>query len=156
MNIDRLLIAVVLMVPLGVFAEEGLAVFNVSEPVKATTEWKYDPAVWRDLFAEKRDEPTIAIGRSDVVVRGPMVDTFRRPRSSRSDLSLGQKILSLPVINLFVPMKMPSPPAAGGKYFAWGKRDSSSSPFVSSAAAASGGFNREVNHEPTGLIQIGW
>jgi hypothetical protein len=53
-------------------------------------------------------------------------------------------------------MKMPSAPTTGGKYFAWGKRDSSNSPFVSSAAAASGGFNREVNQEPTGLIQFSW
>lgn len=153
---QQLLIAVVLAAPLAIFAEEGPATHDFSEPAKATTEWKYNPALWRDLFTEKRDEPTITIGRSDVVIRGPLAETFRRPRSGWSDLSVGQKILSLPIINLFVPMKMPSPPDTGGKYFAWRKRDSGDSPFVSSAAAASGGFNREVNHEPTGLIQIGW
>jgi len=64
----------------------------------------------------------ISLGKSDFILSGPLVDTFRLAPRSREDRTLGQKILDLPIISLFVPGPMPKP-TRQGKYFPWSQRD---------------------------------
>ncbi|HEX4265867.1 MAG TPA: hypothetical protein VH597_16155 [Verrucomicrobiae bacterium] len=71
----------------------------------------------QNLLTPKLDLPVIALGKSDFVLSGPLVEGFRRLPPAEN-LSRGQKFLRLPVIRLFVPKPMPWP-EDGGKYFAW-------------------------------------
>lgn len=64
---------------------------------------------------------TVSLGKSDFAVSGPLVETFRPAPRSPGERSLGQKFLSLPIVNLFVPQPMPVS-RGEGRYFAWGER----------------------------------
>jgi hypothetical protein len=68
--------------------------------------------------------PPLSLGEGDVKLSGPLVDTFRLQARTENQLnrSLGQRILDLPVLNLFVPQPWPKL-TRGGRYFAWGGRD---------------------------------
>jgi hypothetical protein len=157
MNAKMLLTTSFVAAALPIFADEAQVEFDASAPAKATTEWKYNPALWTELFTEKREAPTMSIGRSDIAVSGPLVETFRRPRYSSTDRSLGQRILSLPIINLFVPQPMPSPPSSGGRYFAWGRSSRPWRAIAEGAPAGAGGIENAINHEPSsGLINLSW
>ena len=61
------------------------------------------------------------LGESDYVFRSPILEGLV-PRRFPDDASLGEKILSLPIVRWFRPLPMPNPPG-GGKYFKWGSRD---------------------------------
>lgn len=154
MNVTMLFPAFLLASLLPALAAERQTDFDAFAPVKASTEWKSNPALWRNLLSIRRDSPTVSIGKADFVLTGPLVQTIRRPRGW-SELSLGEKILALPVINLLVPQPMPAP-ASGGKYFAWGESSLSWGAVANGAAPGSGAFARYVNHEPNGLISVGW
>src|SRR5439155_22355596 len=104
-----------------------------------------------DAIVEKREFTTITLGKSDFEVSGPLIEGLRR-RRSEADRNLGQKILGFPLVRLFVPQRMPSPPQSGGKYFAW--RRESSQPWVSIASGA-GVAAGPANHEPQALISLG-
>jgi len=155
MNRKTIVPAFLLASLLPMVAEEAQTEFDASAPVKASTEWKPNPALRRDLLHIKRDHPTVTIGRTEFQVGGPLVETLRRPRNW-SDLSLGRKLLALPVINLFVPQPMPSPPGGGGKYFAWGDASKSWTSVTGGAYPGNGRSITADNHEPTGLIYFGW
>lgn len=86
----------------------------------------------QSLLAPRRDIPVIAIGRSDFVFSGPLVQGFRR-LPHQDNLSRGQKFLRLPLIRLFVPGPMERPPETGGKYFAW-RNDGCSVPWILAAS----------------------
>jgi hypothetical protein len=77
----------------------------------------YFSSRWGGPLTKKRDLPIIQLGRSDFVFSGPLVQGFRR-LPHVDGLSRGQRFLRLPLIRLFVPQPMESPPE-GGKYFAW-------------------------------------
>ena len=92
---------------------------------------QFDVSVRKNLI--ERDEPKwtvslgrkpsgISLGKSDFIVSGPLVDTFRLTPRSAEERTLGQKILGLPIVSMFVPGPMPKP-TRQGKYFAWGERD---------------------------------
>lgn len=77
-----------------------------------------DPKWWESM---RREAAVVPLGKTDYVVRGPLVDTFRvAPQSPGA--GLGRRILHWPIISLFVPQPFPAP-ARGGPYFAWGERD---------------------------------
>jgi hypothetical protein len=76
-----------------------------------------DAARLQKLLTEKHDSPLITLGKSDFVISGPLIEGLR-PLPPVKNLRLGQKILRLPIIRLFVPTVMESPPGTG-KYFAW-------------------------------------
>jgi hypothetical protein len=61
-----------------------------------------DPQWWE---AMQKKENTVQIGRSDFSIEGPIVRSFRRPRNW-SQMSLADKITSLPIVGLFVPQPM--------------------------------------------------
>ena len=71
----------------------------------------------------RKTEPRagLRLGKSGYALRSPILAGLI-PRHSSADASLGRKILSLPIVNWFVPLPMPEPPG-GGKYFLWGERD---------------------------------
>ena len=64
----------------------------------------------------------VALNKSGLVAQGPLVDAFLTAPRPSGELTLGQKILRLPILNIFVPAPMPKP-TRQGKYFAWGERD---------------------------------
>jgi hypothetical protein len=64
----------------------------------------------------------IRLGKSEYVVSGPLVETFRPVKPPPPNRTWADKLLGLPIVNLFVPQPMPLPPG-GGKYFFWGERE---------------------------------
>jgi len=74
-----------------------------------------------NFISVRRDSPVIALGKSDFVFSGPLVQGFRRlPRVE--NLNRFQRFLRLPGIRLFVPGPMEQPPETG-RYFAWRSED---------------------------------
>ncbi len=102
-----------------------LAAVCADEPVQfdAATTTVRPPEMPRlprwEIPVEESGLPPIRLGKSDYVITGPLVDTFR-PRLD-PPRTLGRKILALPVVNMFVPAPWPKPGPT--KYFAWGERD---------------------------------
>lgn len=93
-------------------------------PSIKSAEWngKWGLLIGRKASGPAGVAPGIPLGKSDFKVSGPLVDTFRlAPRYAVPDRTLAQKILDLPIINIFVPEPMPKP-TRQGKYFYWGER----------------------------------
>lgn len=132
------------------FARDESSHLTATTSPKAQTHWNTDPKYWERVLRTPKDLPDVKLGRSDYVISGPLVDALRRRRSS-PDLSLGKRILRLPIVRLFVPLPMPSPPG-GGRYFLWGE---SSRPWTAVAeGAAAGELSNPVTHEARSLISI--
>jgi hypothetical protein len=116
-------LAVLFGAPLLVSAQELQTKLDMYAPLQLSKEWKYSSAIWDQYSGISSNQtPGISLGRSRVTLGGPLIQTFQRPRDW-SDLSRGEKFLSLPIINLFVPQPMPRPPGGTGKYFKWGQSD---------------------------------
>jgi hypothetical protein len=124
MNTKALVAAAMVVTALAVQAEEQPTQVDVLSPDqmglrKDYIDWN-DPKWWE---AMQRKEDTLQIGKSDFVIHGPVLRTFRRgPRWS--ELSLGEKIISLPILNLFVPQPMyvdarPRNGVRASDYFKW-------------------------------------
>jgi hypothetical protein len=117
--------------------------------------WNTDAAHWDKWITERRSSAVVALGKSDFVLSGPIIEGFR-PLHKSENLSIGQKILRLPVIRLLVPRPMESPPETG-KYFAW--RGESNRPWTAIAEGGSAGggpTDNFMNHRPqTSLISLG-
>ena len=77
----------------------------------------------------------LTLGKTDFVMSGALVETFRTQPRSPGERTRVQKFLSLPIVNMFVPEPMPKP-GRGGIYFAWGQRDE---PWAAVSARASSG-----------------
>ena len=77
-----------------------------------------DPAHWDKIITRNQNSPTIALGKSDFAITGPLIEGFR-PLHNHEELSRGRRFLRLPLIRLFVPGPMENPPGGTGKYFAW-------------------------------------
>jgi len=60
MNRKTILPAFLLASLLPALAEELQTEFDAFAPVKASTEWKPNPALWRELLSVKRDHPTVS------------------------------------------------------------------------------------------------
>ena len=142
----------------------GLAIASASAQAPASNydssryglgpgQWNTSRSYWDRILSEKEFVPEMRLGRSDFVVSGPLIQGLRRQRIS-SDASLGRKILALPVVNWFVPQRMPSPPGGTGGYFAWNE---SRNPWsVATPAGAPGSAFNAAYREPAGtLISIG-
>src|SRR5262245_60752175 len=130
MKAKPLALIVLFGAPLVVSAQELQTKLDMYAPVKLSKEWKYSPAIWDQYSGISSNQtPGISIGRSHVTLGGPLIQTFQRPRDW-SDLSRGEKFLSLPIVNLFVPQPMPRPPGTG-KYFKW--RSESDQPWATEA-----------------------
>ena len=110
-------------------AQERPAQFDASK----TTLPEWSVPKWEELLEPK--PARLTLGKSDFVVGGALVETFRPPPRSSGDRTLAQKFLSLPIVNMFVPGPMPKV-GQGGKYFAWGER---SEPWATVAARRSAG-----------------
>jgi len=124
--------------------------FDTTTTPQAQTQWNTDPKYWERVLQLSKELPDAKLGRSDFVIRGPLVDGLRRLRST-PDLSRGQRFLRLPIVRLLVPRPMPSPPG-GGRYFLWGE---SSRPWSAIAGGgAAGDQSNPVTHEARSLISI--
>lgn len=143
MKTSTLLALALGMFALALRAEEKPAQFDATTRKKSYLDWD-DPAWWQREW--KPDEKKFSIGKSDFGVKGPLFDTFRPRRRTWSDLSLGEKIVNLPIVSLFVPQ--PFPAAASRKersYFNWGEKDL---PWSAVADRGSGG--------PVGWISVSY
>jgi len=142
MNANTLLTVVFVSFLLNARAEERPSTVDAFGAFgsKKVLDWD-DPKWWEGM---KSRTSGISLGNSDVILQGPLVDTFRFAPRSPSDRSLGEKILNLPILSLFVPQPMPKP-ARGGSYLAWGER---AAPWSVVSAISSPG--------PQGLISAGF
>ncbi|HMJ92220.1 MAG TPA: hypothetical protein VK530_20525 [Candidatus Acidoferrum sp.] len=128
MNRQALAAAAMAVAVLAVQAEEQPTRFDVLAPEslglkKDYIDWN-DPRWWE---AMRQKESGIAIGKSDFTADGPVVRTLRRA-PNWSEKSLGEKIISLPVISLFVPQPINIAPRERNSpklsdYFKWGDLD---------------------------------
>jgi hypothetical protein len=153
MNVKLLFLPIFSALALFARAGEPPAELDTPASFKAATGWHTDPKHWDQLLRERNDSPGLRIGKSDFAISGSIIEGLRSRRSSL-DRNLGQKLLSFPVVRLFVPQRMPSAPGGGGKYFAWGQ---SSRPWASIASGSSPGSALNlIKHEPqNSLISIG-
>ena len=129
MNANGLIALVFSLCLLTLGAQERPAQFDASKTTLPE---------WKSLKIEELMEPRptrLTLGKSDFVMSGALVETFRAQPQSSGDRTRVQKFLSLPIVNMFVPGPMPKA-GRGGKYFAWGDREESWS--VVSARPASG------------------
>jgi hypothetical protein len=113
---------------LTAFAADSPAQFNSTVVPRMPSG---DSARWQSLLTQRPDVPVIALGRSDFVFSGPLVEGFRR-LPHEEHLSRTRRFLRLPLIRLFVPRPMPWPDE-GGKYFAW-RSDECSLPWPAAAS----------------------
>lgn len=86
----------------------------------------------QNFLQARPDRPVIALGKTDFVLSGPLVQAFRK-LPPRENLTRAQRFLRLPVIRLFVPGPMENPPGGTGKYFAW-RTSECSLPWVEAAS----------------------
>lgn len=137
--------AVLLISILRVCADDSNAPFATTASLMTSTNWNHSPAYWDRILSQNRGRQDLRLGKSDYVVSGPIISSLRRQRSS-ADLSLGKRILRLPVVSWFVPLPMPQPPSGGGNYFRRGEE--SELPWTAIAAgAAPGSHTIEMTHE---------
>jgi len=115
--------------------------------------WNTNPVYWERMLEQHKASSAIQIGKSEFTLSGPLVDGVRRKRTP-GERSLGKRLLGLPVVRLFVPLPMPSPPG-GGRYLLWGERDQSWASF-SRAPAPLGNTDNPIHREVSGsLISVG-
>lgn len=110
--------------------------------------WNTNPAHWERMIEQRKTSSALQIGKSDFTITGPLVDGVRRKRTT-GERSLGKRLLGLPIVRLFVPLPMPSPPG-GGRYLLWGESDR---PWVSVAQGVPAG-DPAVTHEARALISV--
>jgi len=72
-----------------------------------------------EFIEPKPGASVISLWKSDYVISGPLVMGLRKSPPSEEHLSLGRKVLRLPIVRLLVPGPMEKPPGGTGKYFAW-------------------------------------
>jgi hypothetical protein len=143
---------VVLMSAMQAFAQQERALTASSPSLNGVPTWNLDPAYWETLITADRDSP-IRLGRSDVTVSGPLVFGLRSSRTP-ADASAARRFVDLPVIRLFVPQPMPTPPETSGRYFAW--RGSSPRPWanVSTRGGAAAGAYDPTRRDAGALISL--
>lgn len=132
-------------------AREEPSRFNSTAPPRAQTQWNTDPKYWARVLREPKALPDLKLGKRGYTVSGPLLDGLRR-RHSSPDLRLGNRILRLPIIRMFVPGSPDMPPEGGGKYFRWGKSDRPWSAIAADGAA--GSRDNAVTHEARSLISV--
>lgn len=129
MNANGLIAVVFVSCLLTLEAQERPAQFDASK----TTLPEWGVSKWEEFLEPKPVRPTL--GKSDFVMSGALVETFRATPRPAGERTRAQKFLSLPMVNMIVPGPMPKT-GRGGKYFAWGDREESWS--VVSARPTSG------------------
>jgi hypothetical protein len=103
-----------------------------------------------------RSAPARTIGKSDFTYRSPLIDGLVREPQPAERPNLAHRVLRLPIIRLFVPMKMAeAPPAGTGSYFAW--RSGGSLPWTAVATGdGAGRIRNEAEQRPvSALISVG-
>lgn len=114
----------IIALALGMFiwavrAEEKPTQFDAATKKKSILDWD-DPEWWQ---RDWKHEKSFSLGKTGLEVSGPLIETFRGPRRTWSDLSLGEKIINLPIVNLFVPQPIKAGGSRDSKYLAWGDKD---------------------------------
>jgi hypothetical protein len=126
---------------------------NLNASGLAPLQWDASESHWDRILSERRSITEFRLGGGNFVASGPLIDGFRRERLPE-DASLGRRFLGLPVVRLFVPQRLPSPPGGTGTYFAWRNSDRSWSEVV--AGVPPGSAFSPLYNEPQGiLISIG-
>ncbi len=137
-------------------AQDSQPKSGVTVSATTRTEWNTNPAYWERILIPKTDSPELRIGKSDWVVKGPLLEGIRRPRSTGerrpSERTAGRRLLSLPIVRLLVPQPIAAPPG-GGRYLLWGESDR---PWLALAEGTPAGTTANtLNHEArTSLISI--
>jgi hypothetical protein len=109
---------------------------------KVPLDWN-DPKWWEIQSQKTRG---ISLGKSDYVLRGPLLETFRRPARPVGERGWARKFFDLPVVNLLVPQPMPTAGGGQGRYLAWGENDA---PWSAVSTRSRGGSS-------SGLLGVSW
>src|SRR5690349_2740538 len=75
---------------------------TVLDATVSKTPLDWNESRWWDIQRGRTNG--ISLGKSDYVLQGPLVETFRRPSWSATGGHWTRKLLALPVVNLFVPL----------------------------------------------------
>jgi len=150
MNANALLLLTVALGVAGVTSAQNEVSSCDRTTPNAQTPWNTDPNYWQRVLREAKESPVVKLGKSDYVISGPLVNGWGR--RSPPGLSLSKRMVRLPIVRLFVPDPMPTPPG-GGRYFLW---SASSRPWPAIAeSAAAGDLSNPIRHEArTSLIAI--
>jgi hypothetical protein len=149
------ILALLCSLALPVCGEGTQVVSTVSGSTLPAPKWDPQSKLWKDLISEKPLPAARPIELRAFTLSGPVLEGVR-PLPRQTDLSRGRKILNFPVVRLFVPQRMPSPPGGGGNYFAWGE---SARPWtaVAARAARGDGYSGHGGEElRNGLMTLGW
>jgi hypothetical protein len=94
---------------------------------------------------------SVQLGQTDYVITGPLVQGLRRAPRVDPETSRGQRFLNLPVVRMFVPQRLPTPPEEGTRYFAWGQ---SARPWaaIATGAPAVARWPDPITHEPRNAL----
>jgi hypothetical protein len=115
---------------------------STEAPRKKHIGWD-DPEWWEAMRKKPEGMP---LGKTDIVVTGPIADTFRRRPRKFSELTFEQKLNSIPIVNLFIPQPMHVAPRDRGKYFAWNESDT---PWVNRMSG-------DIARPPGTLLNVNW
>ena len=151
---------IILLLPASLLALAAIAQAEVppspsggAASATTQTERSTNPADWERVLIQKRDPEGLLLGSSGWRIKGAITEGIRRQRST-GERSVGQRLLGLPIVRLFVPQPLATPPG-DGKYFRWGESDR---PWIAIAEGAAPGksSSNPVTHEArTSLISIG-
>lgn len=153
MNAKFLALALFFGATLACAASDVPAQTNTSLSSMPGTSWNTNSMLWLDLTSGTNQPSVLRLGNSDFTMSGPLIEGFRRQPASESR-SLGHKLLSLPVVRLLVPQRLPSPPS-GGRYFAWhdSRRAWTS---IATGSPPGSGFDSLHNEPRSSLITVEW
>lgn len=123
--------------PTGARDLRAISFAEITFDLSSTSETTLTQAEVERIFRQAQPKD-IPLGKSGFSLGGPIIEGLL-PRRLPEGASLGQKLLNLPVVRLFVPQPMPSPPG-GGKYFLW-REHARSWPSLAKPAAAPGALD---------------
>jgi hypothetical protein len=134
-------------------AAQAAATGRADSTILRSPSWEMSQAHWDRVLEQPRLVPELHLGKTDVLIGGPLIEGFRQKRLS-ADSSPGKRFLALPIVSLFVPRKMASPASENsGNYFAWGDSNRSWTQIAGGTPAGSG-FSPAYNEPQNSLISL--
>jgi hypothetical protein len=146
------LVLLALLTTLSASAQAAEA-YPSDSTILSSPSWETSQARWDRVLEQPRLVPELHLGKSDLLIGGPLIEGFRRKRLS-ADSSPGKRFLALPIVSFFVPRKMAAPPSENsGNYFAWGDSNRSWTQ-IAGGTPAGIGFSPAYNEPQNSLISL--
>jgi hypothetical protein len=151
MNAKIAISVLIVLVALAAFPARAQVNYEAVRAVDPSAEIGFGSAARHETFAPPAPSPRVQLGQTDYVITGPLVQGLRRAPRVDPDTSPGRRFLNLPVVRMFVPQRLPTPPEEGTRYFAWGQ---SARPWAAIATGAPAGarWPEPITHEPRSAL----